>query len=541
MPIKQSFDKPVWDDLQKRYVEYMQLHPNMTQTERLILLNRTLEKAHYGVTMRDLARGYEIDYVQDSNSKKWMEVTSAVDGVIKVGGTGNDTPNSDPTVAFHRTSWKVTNGKPMSYMELVQDKKIKREINLAASEHTTASDIAAAGTALLEHEGIDTGFGATPGVITPRFVDMMMKKFSETTVFKNFVTMFPMPGMTFYYPIKTTVPTDDAGTAFDVAPTPEGQAGLEYAMSFTKYLINGWKHLRHAGLTDELLDLLSGFIPVQAEYVEDLGEVMAFLWDYAIAEGMFNMLYTAKWWRPGTAGTVWAAEEFVPLAGAAGVNILAGNAKKHFLWQDISGVAADDGKIFEPHGTTTDEYETGVLRGGSSTTDTPFELVLALATLLKDKKSKCEYVAWPTKITELISRDARFLEMIQATGSIQFQSENGYLGQIAIGGTNGRTDVWEYDSSLLDTKLTGDVGTWPMLPIFAGKYGRAWNLGMYTPLYMRVDDGREVVAAIGTGDSNVTRVNETRVITAGTKGSSFPGNFNDLVMGLAMVDKYTQA
>ena len=514
-------------------MDYLQLHQDLSPTEKFILLNRTMEKAHQGVTMRDLARGYEIDYVQDEDSGKFYEVESAVRGVVKVGGAGNDTPNSDPVVSFHRTSWKVKNGKALSYMQMIQDKTIKREINLA-TEHTTATDIAGAGTALLEHEGIDTGFGATPGVITPRFVDMMLRKFAEKTVMKNFVRMFPMPGMTFYFPLKTTIPSDHASTAYDTMPTLEGTAGVDYSMSFTKFLVNGWKHLRHAVLSDELLDLLSGFIPIQAEYVEDLGEVMALLWDYAIAEGLFNMIYTAKWWRPDISGTAWAASEYVPLSGASGANILGANALNHFLWQDLLASSTTNGIIYDPHGTTTDEYLTGTVHSGSSTSDTPFELVLALATLLKNKKSEMQYICWPTKITELIARDARFLETIQATGNPAFQSESGYLGQIAIGGTSGRTDVWEYDASLLATKQTGDVGTYDMLPMFAGRYGGAWNLGMYSPLYMRVDDGRQVIAdAAGSGIDTV-RTNETRIITAGTRGSSFPGNYQDLVMGIGI-------
>jgi hypothetical protein len=536
LQVKQKLDEAVWKKLQNDYVGYLQLHPKMTPTEKFILLNRTMEKAHYGITMRDLARGYEIDYVE--NDGRFLEVQSQVRGVVKIGGPGNNSPGVEPSVAFHRTSWKVTDGKPMSYMELVQDKEIKRTINLA-TEHTTGTDIGAAGTALLEHEGIDTGFGATPGVITPYFVDMMMRKFAEKTVFKNFVRQFPMPGMAFYYPLKTTIPSDDtSAVAHDLMPTAEGRAGVDVAISFDKTYVNGWKWLRHAVFTDELLDLLSGFIPVQAEYVEDMGEMMALLWDYAIVEGLWQMLWAAKWWRPGVAGTAWAASEYVPLSGASGVNILTTNAYKHWLWADI-GTGATGGNMYTPHGTTTDEYLTGVLRNFSSTSDTPFEIALALASLLKDKKSKLEWICWPTKITEYIARDARFLETIQATGNPEFQSESGYLGQIAIGGTNGRTDVWEYDMALSQsTKQTGDVGLYTILPIYGGRYNSVWNLGMYTPLYFRADEGMEVAVDRGTGDSETLRPNETKMITAGTKGASFPGNYQDLVMALCVEDNH---
>ena len=71
MPIKQQLDKAVWMDLQRKYVDYLQLHQDLSPTEKFILLNRTMEKAHQGVTMRDLARGYEIDYVQDEDSGSW--------------------------------------------------------------------------------------------------------------------------------------------------------------------------------------------------------------------------------------------------------------------------------------------------------------------------------------------------------------------------------------------------------------------------------------------------------------------------------------
>jgi hypothetical protein len=158
-----------------------------------------------------------------------------------------------------------------------------------------------------------------------------------------------------------------------------------------------------------------------------------------------------------------------------------------------------------------------------------------MATMLKEKGSKLEFLTIPPTITERIVSDPRFLETIQATGNPAFQNEAGYLGQIAIGGSNSRVDLWEYDPALVGTKQSSDSTPVTWLPVWGGRYGMSWNNGTWLPIYFRVDDGFEVKVDHGIDSTQeVLRPNETRVITAGSAGTSFPGDFNHLVMGLCV-------
>jgi len=527
--LKIEFTNEEYVALQNKYYSYCRAHPKLTTTEKMIALNRLYEKAHYGVTSKSLERGYEIDYVP-TNDGKFLKVQNHVRGRFVVGGDGNRGIGADPVAQYVRTSWDVVS-KRMSKQELFRDMESQRTINLAATEHTTASDIMAKGAGLLEHSGIDTGFGATPGVIGPEYVNMLLEQVSAKSIFKNFVRIVPMPSMTFYFPMKTSKILDNATITAAVAPTAEGRAGTEFSISYNKFLVNGWKHLRHAALTVELIQMLSKYLMVREDYISDMKDSMALLWDFSNVEGFWSMLTAAKWRRYDVSGTAWTDSEYVPLSGASGADMLGVNAKKNYLYQDLTPGSANYGKIYEPLTATPTKYETSTLRAGSEAGDDLFELIVALATLLKAKYSKLEYFCAPPKVTEYFFRDNRFLDMTMATGNPAFQNENGYLGQIAIGGSNQRVDLWEYDPAILGTKATVDATPRDMHVVFGGAYGRAWNQGIFSPVYMRVDDGMEVVAGIGTGASNVLRPNETRVITVGSRGSSFPGDFHHIVMG----------
>jgi hypothetical protein len=517
--------------LQERYFEWCQVHPEASNTEKLIALNRLYEKAHFGVTSRDLARGYEIEYFE-RNDGTTVRLRNDVRGRFIVGGDGNRGIGADPVCQYAWTGWKEDASMPTR--EVRKDKKVQREIALAASEHTTASDILTKGTALLEHEGIDTGFGATPGVISPQFVNMLLELVSGKAMFKNFVRMVPMPSMNFYFPLKQSVIKDNTNIAAATAPTAEGRAGLEYAISYGKFLVNGWKYLRHAALTVELIQMLSRFINVREDYITDMRDAMALLWDFTIAEGMYSMLTTAKWRRYDVSGAAWADSEYVPLSGASGAEILTTNHPKHLLFQDLTSGSANYGKVYEPDVDAGEalDYETSTLLPQSGTGDDLFELIVSLATKLKEKDSKIEFFMAPPKITEYFFRDSRFLDMTLNTGNPAFQTESGFLGQIAIGGSNQRVDLWEYETDVLGTKASTDTTPRTLYPVFAGAYNRFWNQGIFSPFYMRVDDGQEVKDTIGTGGSDVLRPNETRVITVGSRGSSFPGDYHHLVLGL---------
>jgi len=511
--------------IQQNWLRFQQMNPNASPTQKLIYLNRLYEKLYYGVTSEELSKGIATDYIEKDG--KIYEVKSRVKGHFSVSGEGRLSSSETP-IACYRREYKSIDGKRQ--FEWIKNNKRIDRIELA-SEHTTSSDILTKGDAVLYDAGIDTGYGGTTGVIQPEFVDLFLKLASELATFKNFVKIFPMRKMTFWHPLKTSKPSDNASVSATAAATAEGRAGLEFAISYNKWLVNGWKYLRHAGLTVELMDITSDYWDIRQDYLNDLAIAMALLWDYTVAEGMFTMLWEAKWRRWDITGPGFAAGEYVPLSGASGAEILTSNALKHYAYQDLSN-GTNHGKIYLPHTSTPTQYQTSTLKPGSGTTDDLFELILHLGTLLKNKGSKLEYVAMPASLTEFLFKDSRFLSTTEATGNPAFQSESGYLGQIAIGGSNSRVDVWEYDPSLLTAKQSTDDPVVALTVIYAGSYQKQWNLGIYTPYYIRVDDGFEVMTDVGSGDSEVLRPNETRVITAGSRGSSFPGDYHHLVLGL---------
>jgi len=264
-------------------------------------------------------------------------------------------------------------------------------------------------------------------------------------------------------------------------------------------------------------------------------DAMAFLWDFTIAEGLYSMMTTAKWRRYDTSGSAWTDSEFVPLSEAGAILTGAGNAKNFISYINLKAGSSDYGLIYEAADSPNHlKFHSSTVRAGSEANDDLFEFVVALGTMLKNNRSKMEFIMAPPIVTEFFQRDSRFLDMTQATGNPAFQSESGYLGQISIGGSNQKVDVWEYETDVLGTKQTADATPITVYPIFAGSYNRFWNMGIYSPTYMRVDDGMEVKADIGVGGTNtdVIRPNETRVITVGSRGSSFPGDMHHLVLGL---------
>jgi len=527
------FNKPMTDDYFKalgmNLKLYIDSHPNTTMSLRRLQSNRLLEKYHYGVTSRDLDRGYEVAYVEQDG--KYFRIQNQLQGAFVVGGEGNNSTDAPVQAKYARTKFKQV-GKGMSVREVCLDKQIMHEINL--TDVTTGTDPAGAGVATLDHLGIDTGFGATPGVILPSWMNEMLRKNSEAPRFQNIVRDFPMQSMTFRFPNKTTIPSDSTAVDATEAPTAEARAGQDYAISFEPFDVNGWKFLLHSVLSREMLDMISKFIPIQSEYIEDLALAHALLWDYSIGEGLFQMLWTATW-RRFVSGSGWTDSEFVPLSGTAGDAILGANAKKHYVFQDTTPGSANYGKLYEPLTATPTKYLTSLLRGDSTATDDIYEGILALATLQKNKKSALEFVMIPPRITELLMKDSRFLSNFEQTGNPQFQTESGFLGQIAIGGSAGRVDLWEYQPEQLIAKVTTDTTPANMDVIYGGRYGRSWNLGRWLPTYFRTDDGREVVAR-GIGGTSVVRPNETTIITAGSAGSSFPGNHQDLSMLLCVND-----
>jgi hypothetical protein len=309
--------------------------------------------------------------------------------------------------------------------------------------------------------------------------------------------------------------------------TNEGRAGLDINVKFTKWEVNGWKFLRHAELSDEVQELISKYINVVGEYNADLAEAHALLWDYSTFAGWYSML-TAGVWRRWDATSTAAMKESNTEIPFGAASVLTTNAKANYLYQD--GV---DGVIHEPSVTTTEELEfhSSTVLAGSTTADLLLDGIKEVCHLLKAKKSKAEFVLLPEKLSKVLTNDARFPNNTIATGLPEFQNENGYLGRINIYGTATMVDLWEYSQDLFGQQDSDDATPCKLDVVFVGSYGKFWNLGVYSPFYARVDEGYEVVANRGvvTGFSTL-RANETKVITTGSKGSSFPGDYHHLAM-----------
>lgn len=514
--------------MQERFALWKMENPKATSSEELIALMRLYEIHNYGVTSKDLTLGKSIDYIYEDGA--YRRVEAAVNGIFYCD------PNKRgelPTCMFNRAKFKLSDdGKRLSFKEFVRDAeslKTERlekleEIRLSVADTGTAT---ASGKSLLE-SAIDTGFGSSSGVIRPVFMNMLLELVSIQAFMKNFVSIEPMDDATFYFPMKTSVVTDDSNMTRTALPTPEGLAGTDHSISYDRYEINAWKFLRHAELTDEVNELIGKFINVQSHYVEDLAQGQALLWDWPILEGILTMIVRGTWRRPkkGTPWT-WDITTEIPWGKAS---VLTTNAKLNYLFQDMSGTALTDGIIYEPAVTTGNEfkYDSSTVRQGSTSEDETYEGIMALASLLKDKNSALEYVILSdSKQTERLFKDGRFLDARMMTGNPKFQDERGYLGRVAIGGSSTQTDVWEAPNGLVEAWDSDDTPTADVLtPIIGGRYGRAWHHGVLTPLNMRVDRGMEVKAA-GVGSANVLRDNETMVITTSTKGSSWPGDYHD--------------
>lgn len=513
--------------VQTQFLAYKYQHPEASATEMLIGLHRLYETEMYGVSARDLVRGYQVRYQQDPDDpNKVYKLKSRVRGLFLSSANGVADPNSFPSCEFERDEWTIENGKHMTEKMFYHDLTSQRQINLAAEY--TSRDMGD-GASLLE-SGIDTGYGTTTGVITPVFQDLMLRLAAEKTMWKNFVSLVPMPDMTFYFPMRNSIVSDNSTAVSPTAVvTGEGQAGLDIAIKYTKWEVNGWKFLRHFEITDEVRMLLGKFINVQADLVEDLAQAHALLWDYSIAYGMKSMLVTGMWRRwdeTSTAGFKDSNTE-IPFGKAS---VLTTNAKLSYLWQDM---ATGAGKIYEPAIATGKEFffNDSTERAGTAATDELAEGISALGTILEGKGSELQFVAIPASKCELLFNDPRIANQTIQTGITEFQSENGFIGRVNIIGTSTMVDVWKYNTDVHPASYETDddtPGTVTVFPVWGGSYSKFWALGTYTPYYLRIDDGFEVVDGAGVGSSNVLRGNETSVFTSGSRGSSWPLDYHHL-------------
>jgi hypothetical protein len=519
-------------DLQEKFTLWKMQNPKRSSSDELQALMRLYEIHNYGITSKDLALGKTVDWVQQDG--QYHRVEAAVSGIFYCD------PNqrgSLPQCHFNRASFKMSkDGQRMSYKQYIRDAQLVKEERLEklediklATAHDTGVDTGS-GKSLME-SALDTGFGSSSGVVRPVFMNMLLELVSLKAFMKNFVNIEAMDSMSFYYPMKTSAVQDHAAMHRATGlPTAEGRAGMDYGIEYDRYEINGWKYLRHAELTDEVNELVGKFLNVQSHYVEDLSEGMALLWDWPIVEGIQDMMVKGMWRRPKKGAPItWIKTDEIPFGKAS---VLTTNAKSSNLFQDQSG-STNDGKIYEPSVTTTEEfdYHNSTARAGTSGADELYEGVIALATLLKKKRSKIEYIILTdSRMTERMFKDSRFLDARLQTGNPRFQDETGFIGRISIGGSSSQTDIWEAPEGLFNVRATDDDTPTEVLPIIAGRYGRGWTHGVFTPASMRVDKGFEVVTDAGVGDSEVLRDNETTVITTSSKGSSWPGDYHDFAI-----------
>lgn len=513
--------------IQKQFLAYRCQHTKASPTELLIGMHRLYETEMFGVSARDMVRGYQVKYETDpSDPTKVYKLKSKVRGLFLSSANGVPDPTSFPTAVYERDDWKVENGKFMNQKQFYHDLESQRAINLTAEY--TARDMGD-GASLLD-SGIDTGYGTSTGVITPIFQDLMLRLAAEKTMWKNFVTLVPMPDMTFYFPMRNSKVTDNSTeVSATAAVTLEGRAGLDINIKYTKWEVNGWKFLRHFEITDEVKLLLGKFLNVQGDLVEDLAQAHALLWDYSIAYGMKSMLTAGLWRRwdqTSTAGFKDSDTE-IPFGAAS---VLTTNAPSNYLFQDLSAGSA--GKIYTPSVVTTEEFEweNAVARAGSTDADELLEGISALGTLLEGKGSKLEFIALPSNKAELLFNDPRISNQNIVTGITQFESENGYLGRLNIIGTSTMVDVWKYNNDVHPDGFASDDGTPVQLyPVWGGSYGKFWALGTYTPYYLRIDDGFQVMDDTGVVNGvDVLRSNETSVFTSGSRGSSWPLDYHHL-------------
>lgn len=526
--LNKDMSKQQYEAFTKRYMLLAGANPNMSPTQKLITLSRMYEEYHYGITTKDLARGYSERTVWDESSKKWITLHSRCRGSFVFGGHKNNAPNNDPVLIFERAGFRRADDGFKEYNEVIRDAQVDSDIKLTAAAESTYRDMGD-GSSLME-TSVDTIYGSSTGIITPVLVDRMLRLTAEKVMAKNFATVVPMDSMMFYYPIRNSRVTDNSTAVSATAKaTAEGRAGLDINVKYTKWEGNGWKFLRHAEITNEIEEIVAKFINVSQDLSDDLALGHALLWDYSCFNGWYDMITRGYWrrWDKGddafTSGSDLDETE-IPFGAAS---VLTTNAKKNYIFQD-----GTDGKIYEPAVTTGNEmkFDSSTLLAGSTTSDLLMEGIAEACHKLKVKGGIPEFVLLPQKLSRILFKDARLINTQILTGTTKFQDENGYLGRVNIIGTTSTVDVWEYPEELFGQQTLDDVSACKADVVFVGSYGKFWNLGVFSPFYLRVDEGYEVVADRGvtTGFSTL-RSNETKVLTSGSKGSSFPGDYHHLV------------
>jgi len=459
--LQRSLDKSVYLSIGESVLNFKNEHPNATNTEIFIHMQNCLSVAHYGIAPIDMVRGYRRS---PKDPRKYQ---------------GLENPR-----------YQFQHGQDMMP-------------SFKLSTQTTSGDT----PPLVKNPLTSPTYGGSTGIVPPYWLDVMIRATSRACIAKNFAMTFPMTALVDVAPIKTTKPDTkvDDGT---IKPVLEARAGVDYTNTYTAHNFDARKLMIHSPLSWETMVALQGKIQVQADILADLAKAHALVIDSEIFEGLYTAMVSGMYRR--WESTAYGVSEEIALGAAS---VLTTNAKKHRLFYDIT-----TGKTYYPSTASGDEnkYQQSTRREEYLSPDGSeiYDLIVDMAELQKKKGHKLEFVALSTILTTNLVKDDRMISADKVTGKPQFQNENGYLGQINIGGSAGKVDVWEIPDNSIASKTTADtvsiVGV-----IIGGEYRQTCIYAPYAPFGIFVDKGFEVVSDTIHGAAVSTlRMNDTQVITS---------------------------
>jgi hypothetical protein len=478
--IKQQFDMSQYQAMDMALLNYKLQNPKASMTDIMIRMQEILSVSHYGITPRELIFGFKKSPQKPGYGIQLQEV-----------------------------------GYEMKFKEDL--KPIFKEGNEFKLEQTSGGDT----PPLIQNPLTNPTYGGSTGIIPPVWLDIMIRKTSRYTMAKNLAMVFMMKNLVDVAPIKWTKVDDSVDNA-TFYPIAEGRAGIDYNNTYKVHRLDCYKYLFHSGLTWEVIVALDGKIDVQADVIDDLALAHALLLDRDFWEGQYAAIVSGTYRRWET--NAWANSVEIPL-GTASVKTT--YAKKHRLFYDLT-----TGKTYYPAVGAGDEnkYQSSTPREEylSPSGSVIFDVFVDLAELMKAKNRRLEWIAVTPGIATMLAKDSRFQNTLYKTGTIRFQDEGGYLGRVAIGGTNNSVDLWEIPNNAIAAKTTDDAVAITHL-VFGGEYRKTGVIGQFAPFGLFVDEGFEV-KAVGVGGSSVLRRNDTKVLTTKSVQAVAPWDTEALVL-----------
>lgn len=443
-----------------------------TSEKRYSLLNQLMFQAHTGVSPRQLALG-----------------------------------RTDNQHAMQNVSVRLSNGSdaPSINFELIEN------------ELTTSTD-PAAGDPLVQNPLANPTFGASGGIIPPYWLDMMIRPLSRYLQAKNFAKIVPMSAPVDMAPLKTSKAEDWLSS---IVPVAEGRAGQDVRTAYSLWKFDAYKYMFHSGLSWEVVKATLGKIELEMDLVNDLAEAYDLLIDQDYFESQYSAITLGKIRRYNLSGTAWAHNADIAQGAAYALTT---NAPKHVLWYSTL-----DKKVYVPSTTTGNEnkFQAATLHPDAPENLELWDVLPWLAKLMKAKRARMQYVNMHQDLSPLLTTDTRFTNTLYKTGNLVFESENGYLGRVPLGGTSSGTDVWELPQGILDGKETADTTPAAIYPVFGGQYGRSGLIGPWIPFNLSMDKGFEVVEVDSV---DVLRPNQTDVFTVSGSQAVAPWDVDGLVL-----------